>query len=91
MFISLNFSFLDIFLFLKNFCHIKYMYCSGSVEHKDKEHENLFINECRSNKVKFNLVPLIASSKMFLNALIINSQYALPQSGDVTLFAHNMI
>jgi hypothetical protein len=64
---------------------------SGSVEREDKEHENLFINECQSNKVKFNLVPLIASGKMFLNALIINSQYALPQSGDVTLFAYNMI
>jgi len=52
------------------------MYCSGSVEHKDKEQENLFINkdkeqeklfisECLSHKIKFNLVPLIASRKMF--------------------------
>ena len=76
MFFNLNFSFLDIFLFLKNFCSVKCTYCSGSVEHKDKEQENLFINKdkeqknlfrnkCRSHRVKFNLVPQIASRKMF--------------------------
>ena len=61
---------------LKEFCGIKCTYCSGSVERKDKEQGNLFINKdkeeeelfisnCLSHKVKFNLVPLIASRRMF--------------------------